>query len=178
MSKLTVEKTYQSNKGFTRILVISDSHGKLGHAIKMIDVGNFDHVIHLGDMTSDAFDLQSINEDVLIHSVRGNCDFYDYDTEEILILTINGTRIFACHGHQYGVKGSLHRIEKAARKRQADIGLFGHSHRQLVADVGELILMNPGSISLPRDSQYPGCGILEIEADGKLHYTLHQIKNS
>lgn len=176
MSKLTEEKNYTSDKRFTRILVISDSHERLSAAMDMISVGNFDHVIHLGDMANDAEDLKNIYEDVFVHSVRGNCDFFDTETAEILVITINGTRIFACHGHQYGVKSSMDKLEKAARKRKADIALFGHSHRQVLVDLGDLILMNPGSISLPRDSHEPSCGILEIEPDGRLHYNLHRIK--
>lgn len=36
-----------------------------------------------------------------------------------------------------------------AKELGADIALFGHTHQQMIEEYNEVILMNPGSISLP-----------------------------
>lgn len=64
-------------------------------------------------------------------------------TENILYLAV--------HGHKYGVKRSLETLKAAARKKGADILLYGHTHERFCSYEDGLYIMNPGSTSCPRD---------------------------
>lgn len=41
--------------------------------------------------------------------------------------------------------------------------LFGHTHIPLVEAQGDVLLVNPGSLSRPRGGSAPGCALLTIE---------------
>jgi len=176
MSKPIEEVYLTYDKKFTRVLIISDSHNHIKHAITMIERGQFDLVIHLGDIVGDIDDLKSIFPNINIVGVKGNCDFYEEGYPDLLILNINGVRIIACHGHQFRVKNSLILLEDYAKKIQADVALYGHSHKHNITYSNDKTFLNPGSISLPRGGSYPTFGVLEIERNGTIHSTLQEIK--
>lgn len=157
-----------------RILVISDTHHKLSRIIDLLS-GNhkFDHIIHLGDNVSDAEDIQSIF-DIPITMVKGNCDFYTSGVHTDEVIEIEGISMFACHGHMYHVKGSTHLLRQLVDQHGYDIVLFGHTHRAMIEYYGESILMNPGSISLPRDGA-PSFGVITIDNAKKAHVNIARI---
>lgn len=144
-----------------RIGVISDTH----RAIRYIEAAKLlledcDVLIHLGDNTSDVYEL-SKNFFGKIYAVRGNCDFDNTYPKERL-LEFEGKKIYMTHGDLYGVKYSLSNIYYKGKEIGADIVLFGHSHVHCIEECDDIILMNPGSVSLPRSSgRY--VGIIEIE---------------
>jgi putative phosphoesterase len=41
--------------------------------------------------------------------------------------------------------------------------LFGHTHVPLLQADGELLVVNPGSMSLPRQGSKPSCAVLEVD---------------
>lgn len=168
-----VERTLNINKKFTKVLVISDTHKKINKVIKLLEKGCYDLVIHLGDLVSDAEDIEAIFPSIPVFSVVGNCDYYTSDAYEGLLLTINGCKMLCCHGHQLGVKSGLSKIGYLASVNHADIAFFGHSHQRtfenFTFDEKEISLFNPGSISLPRDGKAPSFGLLEVMKDGSFH---------
>jgi predicted phosphodiesterase len=60
-----------------------------------------------------------------------------------------------------GVRHSLERLRLEAVRRGAAVALFGHTHRQLCETNDGLTVMNPGSLSRPRDAKR-GYGVVEI----------------
>ena len=68
-----------------------------------------------------------------------------------------GKKIFLTHGHKYGVKMSPARVVAEAKKKGADICIFGHTHKQYF-DSEDIIVINPGGA-------YKGYGILTIDGD-------------
>ena len=50
------------------------------------------------------------------------------------------------HGHLYGVKSDLTRVVYAARERNADLLLYGHTHIPVTDYEDGLYILNPGSI--------------------------------
>jgi putative phosphoesterase len=57
----------------------------------------------------------------------------------------------------------------------ADIVIFGHSHKELVDTSDKPILLNPGSISLPRNKDLQkSYVIIEIE-NGQLQFQIKHI---
>ena len=109
-----------------RLTVFSDSHGSSGALREAIELHrrDTDCFIFLGDGCREAVPLL---EDCgkAYQVVPGNCDMFVGGMPESLTLDLGAARIFICHGHRYGVKGSLSALAAAARERGADIALFG-----------------------------------------------------
>ena len=88
-------------------------------------------------------------------------------------ITLEGKKIFYTHGNNYAVDFGLGNIISAARSRESDIVLFGHTHKPLEKYIpedeegGALYLVNPGSIGGVRapESTY---AIITIEGDNVL----------
>ena len=107
--------------------------------------------------------------------VKGNCDFY-LDAPTATVFNLGLKKIFATHGHLYGVKYGYDRVYYAGYEQKADIVLFGHTHEAMVSDEGRVALFNPGSISMPRRyDDKPSYGIIEIDDDGNCEYTIKTI---
>ena len=132
---------------FLRILVVSDSHGDRRSLRRILDLhGEAACVFHLGD---GAADMEALAEDyptAVVYGVAGNCDSRLRLFPEEQEVLVGGKRIFAAHGHAFGVKHSPLRFAHGARQRQADIALFGHTHQPLLHREDGLILLNPGSV--------------------------------
>lgn len=148
----------------TKICVFSDSHGYADNMLSAIAWEQPDLVIHLGDGEADLDLIRRGYPTLPIENVRGNCDRYS-SVPEVLRLTVGGRRIFAAHGHTYGVKGdpTYTRLLFAAMEDEADIVLFGHTHMACQDEVNGMTIMNPGSCG---DTYRPSYGMIMIE-DGK-----------
>jgi len=150
-----------------RIAVVSDSHGKfrnLGQARTGLG-GRLDWLLHAGDHITDAARI-GVNLGVdpsRVRAVAGNCDYPATKPEELLV-EIDGVKLYMVHGHNHGVKGNLQRLHYRAQEVGARVVIFGHSHVPTLADIGGVMLFNPGSLSEPRrPGDPPSCGLLEIE---------------
>lgn len=149
-----------------RILVFSDSHGRNYGMFSVVDrhYSEINAVIHLGDHVSDAEELVRKYPYLPVCTVAGNCDFYGFSKDDYeKTVDYGGVKIFMCHGHTCGVKGSLLPLTAKAKQKGAKIALFGHTHIPLAEEKDGIILMNPGSISEPRDGRAPSYGMVEIE---------------
>ncbi len=161
-----------------KILIVSDSHGRKGQIMDLIDrITDLNHIFHLGDVVSDAIDLESISG-LLVDYVAGNCDFNDMITPENKVVEILGKRFYLTHGHNERVKYSLKKLERLAKKEKFDGIFFGHTHEPYMEYYGETLIMNPGSISLPRNGKLPSYSIIQIDDKGRVHGTLNDYKNS
>ncbi len=70
--------------------------------------------------------------------------------------------MFLCHGDSYRVKYGLDMLEKKAKEVRADIVIFGHTHVPLNIKKDNILYINPGSLSLPRDLSRRGFIIINI----------------
>lgn len=130
-----------------KILVISDTHGNIDNAVSLINKLNPDYTFHLGDMADDCKRLETLFPRKIIACVKGNNDYFDNTYPLERLATIDGKKIFACHGHKYNVKSSLLPLSLKARELDADIVLYGHTHCPFLEQDGSLLIMNPGSHS-------------------------------
>ncbi len=96
-----------------------------------------------------------------IYCVRGNCDTeVDQMVLEFPILgdyallAVHGLTIYATHGHIYN-KENLPPIQKG------DILLHGYTHILFAERLGDVTILNPGSVSIPKGGNPPSYGILE-----------------
>ena len=140
-----------------RILVMSDSHGRnenveLAIAQVREEIGEFQMLIHLGDV-GDAREIESL-AGVPCYIVRGNTD-YDVKLLNANVIEAGGHRIFATHGHLYQVDMRLDLLRFAALENDCDIAMYGHTHvPYLEEDPDDVTILNPGSISKPRQADH------------------------
>lgn len=128
-----------------RILVLSDSHGRVDNMSLCVERVEPNHILHLGDCVHDAELLARQFPSIPMTTVPGNCDYGDNAEPEMLI-ELAGKRILMMHGHTRGVKYDIQRAVYAAWECGADVLLFGHTHSPLVDFDGSLYVMNPGTI--------------------------------
>ncbi|MGN0613262.1 MAG: metallophosphoesterase family protein [Porcipelethomonas sp.] len=149
-----------------KIIVVSDSHGSLYSLEKVFSEYYADIYIHLGDGERELDEICRLYPDKQVYHVRGNCDFASLSDEELLFSPDDKNVIYAVHGHLHGVKSSLEPLKNTARKKSANILLYGHTHVRYCKYDDGLYIMNPGSIALPRDGGEPSFGIIELMPEG------------
>ena len=82
------------------------------------------------------------------------------------------------HGHYYQVSLSLNYLREEARQRGVDIAMFGHTHRPVLEQEEGLTILNPGSISYPRqEGRQPSYMVRELEDDGEVRYQVKYLKH-
>ena len=151
-----------------KLLIFSDTHGYLDSARDVLRrIGSkVDAVAHLGDHDMDAQELQQEFPSLPFHFVAGNNDF-GMDTPSWKMIHMGGRGILLTHGHKQRVYWGMDTISYWAEEHGADAVLFGHTHRPFYDNGGPILILNPGSISLPRNS-IPSFGILTIEENGRM----------
>jgi putative phosphoesterase len=163
-----------------RILIMSDSHGRnenveLAIAQVREEIGEFQMLVHLGDV-GDARELESL-AGVPCYIVRGNTD-YDAKLLNANVIEAGGHRIFATHGHLYQVDMRLDLLRFAALENDCDIAMYGHTHvPYLEEDPDDVTILNPGSISKPRqaDHRYTYM-VMEIDDEDEVTYELRYVE--
>jgi putative phosphoesterase len=148
-----------------RVIVFSDSHGRLDNALRALEAaGPLDLIIHAGDFYRDALCLSGDTK-LQVKAVAGNCDPYDQGQQE-LVFELSGHRILLVHGHEFASSFRFEKLAERAVEIGADTVIFGHSHAAGFIRENGVLLFNPGSISRPRDHDRPSYGILEIDENG------------
>lgn len=147
-----------------RIIAISDAHGDI-EAIRAAFVqaqisGPINVAVFLGDGSSGFHEIEPelSAQGIECHAVSGNCDWNEFYPSEALF-AVDNANVYICHGHQWGVKYGLYKLEYAAMEKKAQIALFGHTHEPYIDMSNGIWYLNPGSVSDP----YPGkCAYAEI----------------
>lgn len=155
------------------IAVVSDTHRDNYYLKKVRElIKTADMLIHLGDNIEDA---ESLKRDFKgeVYTVTGNCDFVGgYPLEQII--DANGIKIFITHGHKYGVKYDLGSLYFRAKELDVKIALYGHTHMAQIEEEDGIILMNPGSTSMPRASKR-SIGFIAIDEKNNIYPYLEEI---
>jgi len=150
-----------------KILVFSDSHGRLGPMLDAIEGERPQRVFFLGDHYRDGQALMDACPGLPMELVRGNCD-WDQAPDE-LIVEAGGVKFLLTHGHRYGVKSGTGRLAQAAQEKGVDVACFGHTHEALNIPGRGVWLFNPGTAG----GIYSRVGYGVIEAsDGKFRAEL------
>lgn len=156
------------------IAVVSDTHRMIKYINSAKElIKEADILVHLGDNIEDV-ELLEEGFKGKVYAVAGNCDYSKKYPKETII-EVNGRKIFFTHGDLYGVKSSINNIYYRGRELEVDIVLFGHTHQHVIEEESGIILMNPGSISLPK-SKGRYVGFIEINDAGKIDTYLREIK--
>ena len=131
----------------TKILVISDVHGRLRDLRWVLQNETADAMFYLGDGLYDlnaALELRREPVPYPIYRVAGNCDV-NYSEPSEGLAPFGGVLFFYTHGHHYGVKMGSERLAECAGERGADVALFGHTHIPHAETRSKVFLFNPGS---------------------------------
>lgn len=145
-----------------KVGLISDTHGRLRSEV-FDHFDGVDHILHAGDIGP--FDLLVELEAIApVTAVWGNTDRFDVRerVNEVAELELAGLRLGLIHGHQLGspkppgLRGTL---------PDADIIVYGHTHRPLVDRDGGVLVVNPGSAGAPRFGLQPSLAILTLDGE-------------
>ena len=130
-----------------KLLVVSDNHGDRDILVKLQQeyVDKMDLMIHCGDSEL------AVDDEIFdnMPSVLGNNDWGQPFPEKRL-LEVASERVLVTHGHLYNVNFNLDELVMLARRRNASIIAYGHTHQLAVTMQNGRLYINPGSISLPR----------------------------
>ncbi len=153
-----------------KALLFSDSHGSNEDMINVIKqyAGQVSAVFHMGDIQGAEGLLQNAASEIgcLAYIVRGNCD-RNPDLKEANVIGFAGKRIALCHGHRFGGYGDpdMDSLRYFGEENNADVVLFGHTHKPFCEKFGEVLICNPGSISQPRGGSKKGYAVLVVDED-------------
>jgi hypothetical protein len=146
------------------VAAVADTHGKTELIIKKLRLLHLDFILFAGDYYGDGQKIIKVLN-LPGNSVAGNCDTNNRMLQEEII-NLMGYKIFLVHGHQYGVKRDLNRLNYRAQELAVDAVVFGHTHTPFCEKIGELWLINPGSPVHPRSSGQGSYAIIEVDNNG------------
>ena len=148
-----------------RIGLISDTHGLLRPDVHTAFAG-VSLILHAGDVCGDDI-LDELALIAPVQAVYGNCDPLDPRLAERLDIEVAGLRIHVSHGHELGRPAA----RTVAAAYDADVCVYGHTHRQSIVRIGERLVINPGAAGARRFDLEPSVAILTI-ADGRAEAAL------
>lgn len=153
-----------------RILVISDSHGRNDDIEGVLEqVGPIDAMIHCGDVERGDTYIRSL-VDCPVYMIAGNND-WNLDLPGELLIEIEGYKILVVHGHQFYVYSGVQYLRSYAHELGVDVVMYGHTHQPFIEIEEDLTILNPGSLSYPRQpGRKPTFLIMEIDDEGEAHY--------
>ncbi|MEG1447761.1 MAG: YfcE family phosphodiesterase [Oscillospiraceae bacterium] len=133
-----------------KIIAFSDSHGNFQNLQKVVlENQDADLFLHLGDCVREFEDIKAVYDNFAFENISGNCDYDDF-ARAYKILMIKKKQIMITHGHNLCVKYGLENIKDIMTTQNIDIALFGHTHVPLIENWNGKFIINPGSVSLPR----------------------------
>lgn len=178
-----------------KLFFISDIHGSIHYLKKALE--NYkkeaaDFIVILGDELyhgarnplpegynpKEVTNLLNKYSDKII-AVRGNCDS---EVDEMVLdfpimstyssILYNGKRLFLTHGHIYGE-------DNLPKLKDGDVLIYGHTHIPVANKKDNIYIINPGSISMPKENNPNSYCVLEDDIfkikdlDGNTFMELH-----
>jgi len=146
-----------------RIGLISDTHGLLRPEVFDAFEG-VDRILHAGDI-GPADLLVELEALAPLTAVSGNTDRYDVASTlpETAELDLLGRRLVLVHGHRLG---SPTPAALRTTHPQADIVVFGHTHRALIDRSASPLVVNPGSAGATRFGLPASVAMLTLDRTG------------
>ncbi|MCL1991151.1 MAG: YfcE family phosphodiesterase [Defluviitaleaceae bacterium] len=133
------------------VIIVSDNHGEKGGLQKVLKQHpNATHYFHCGDSNL-APDLPMMAPFV---AVKGNTDYDQNYLEQEWRELASGDQLWMTHGHRYDVRSGTQtlvwNVGRERPKTPTHVILYGHTHIVDVKQESGVLIINPGSIWLPR----------------------------
>lgn len=160
-----------------KLMIASDIHGSAYYCRKLMtayEEENADKLLLLGDLLYHGprndlprdynpkeviSMLNSMKEEILC--VRGNCEaevdqmLLEFPVmADYIMLYLDSLTIFATHGHLFN-ETNLPPLKKG------DFLLHGHTHVSGIRQIADITIVNPGSVSIPKENTRHSYMILE-----------------
>ncbi len=144
-----------------RVGLIADTHGKVRAQVHEV-FRKVDLILHAGDV-GDAEVLDELELLARVTAVHGNVDSPTMKRRlpRVAELEIDDLRFVVTHGDQLA---SREPQDVRAAFPKADVIVFGHTHRALIANLPDFaVVINPGAAGPGRFDLKPSVAILETE---------------
>lgn len=155
-----------------KTLIVSDTHGKEDRLILAVQKERpIDKIIHLGDINGQEEFIEKIT-DCVCFAVKGNNDWTSRLPSENIVM-MGKHRAFITHGHYYAVEFGTSNLVRHARSLDCDTVMYGHTHFPELIEDGNMTILNPGSLTYPRQPGHkPSYIVAEIDDSGEVKYEL------
>ncbi|MFI5310610.1 MAG: metallophosphoesterase family protein [Gemmatimonadales bacterium] len=138
--------------------LISDTHGMVRPEVHVALAG-VGLILHAGDVGGEAI-LAELAAIAPVNAVYGNTDPPGAPgLSRELDLNLGGLRVHVSHGHELGRSPTPAGLVDAY---DADVIVYGHTHRQDVTRVGSTLVVNPGAAGPRRFDLVPSVARLTI----------------
>ncbi len=138
--------------------LISDTHGQLRPGV-LEQFAKVELILHAGDIGDEDI-LTELESIAPVHAVVGNTDGSPLTQRlpEVQELTLHGHRVVVTHGH---LLGSPTPESLCAAHPNADIIVYGHTHKPYVGRFNGTLVVNPGAAGPARFRLKPSIATLE-----------------
>ncbi len=162
-----------------KLLIASDIHGSLTFCEKLVERYREEKchkLILLGDILyhgprndlPEGYNpkgvialLNGMSDEIL--TVRGNCEaevddmVLDFNVLAEYAILYHGDRLFfLTHGHKFNPQ-NLPKLKKG------DVLFNGHTHVSKIEEIGDILYVNPGSVSIPKENTPRGYVVVDDE---------------
>ena len=124
-----------------KVLIVSDTHGQDENLEEtVLREAPFDYLIHCGDVEGREIFIEALAE----------CPC-----------------ILVTHGHHYFVSRDYDKLVENAQAKGCKIAMYGHTHMPVIENEDGILVINPGSLTYPRQrGRRPSYAVMQIE-EGK-----------
>ncbi|HEU4788043.1 MAG TPA: metallophosphoesterase family protein [Gemmatimonadaceae bacterium] len=137
--------------------LVSDTHGLLRPEVHEALAG-VELILHAGDVGGDDI-LIELEQIAPVHAVYGNTDPPGHPRlAASLEESVGGVRVHVSHGHELGAPTP----EKLLATYDADVIVYGHTHKPLVVNVAGRWVVNPGAAGPRRFDLVPSVARMTI----------------
>ncbi len=159
--------------------VISDTHiperaTKIPEAVFEI-FKDVELILHAGDLVSMTV-LHELENLAPTMCVQGNMDrMYGLKFPKNEIINVDDVKIGIDHGEVYP-RGDTQQLKYIGLEMGVDVLITGHTHVPFIKEIDKMILLNPGSPTVPRMTD-PSVMLVEVDENG-LEAEIIKIGNS
>ena len=137
--------------------LISDTHGllrpRVHDALKGVAL-----ILHAGDVGGSGI-LDELRLIAPVRAVFGNTDpVGEPELSEEILINVDDVSLHVSHGHECGSPTPA----RLADRYDADVVVYGHTHRPLVTKIDGRLFVNPGAAGPKRFNLAPSVGRLTI----------------